>query len=328
MGVEDYLISSTLIGVLAQRLVRVVCKKCRKKIRLTKEHLVDFGIDPSKFGEFPEVYTAQGCKECNFTGYVGRIAIFELFMIDENVRKMILEKPDTPKLKAYARKNGMRTLREDGFLKVIQGITTPEEVGDPDVIILPGSKNVISDLEVLHSSGMASVIQKKAEQGCTVVGICGGYMMLGNTIEDPYFIESQQVSCKGFSLLDMHTILAQDKTLTRKKGTHSFSKQPVAGYEIHHGVTRTDTAALFSYDDGSYCGVSSKDRKVWGSYLHGIFDSDLFRRWFINSLRQSKGLNDYDGPLYSYDLEPAFDRLADCVRKGMDMDRIYELLRL
>ena len=128
MGVEDYLISSTLIGVLAQRLVRVVCKNCRKKIKLKKEHLRDFGIEPEKFGELPEVYTAQGCKECNFTGYVGRIAIFELFLIDENVRKMILEKPDTPKLKAYARDMGMRSLREDGFLKVIQGITTPEEV--------------------------------------------------------------------------------------------------------------------------------------------------------------------------------------------------------
>ncbi len=128
MGVEDYLISSTLIGVLAQRLVRVVCKNCRKKIRLKKEHLKDFGIEPERFGELPEVYTAQGCKECNFTGYVGRIAIFELFLIDENVRKMILERPDTPKLKAYAKDMGMRSLREDGFLKVIQGITTPEEV--------------------------------------------------------------------------------------------------------------------------------------------------------------------------------------------------------
>ncbi len=216
-------------------------------------------------------------------------------------------------------------LEPDVYLRVI---STPEEVGDPDVIILPGSKNVISDLEALHSTGMASVIQKQAEQGCTVVGICGGYMMLGNTIEDPYSIESQQLSCKGFSLLDMHTILAQDKTLTRKKGTHSSSNQPVAGYEIHHGLTRTDSTAIFSYEDGSGCGVSSNDRKIWGSYLHGIFDSDLFRRWFINSIRQGKGLNDYDGLLYSYNLEPAFDRLADCVRKGIDMDRVYELLQL
>jgi len=128
MGVEDYLISSTLIGVLAQRLVRVVCKNCRKKIKLTKEHIRDFDIDVSRFDKIPEVYTAEGCKECNFTGYVGRIAIFELFMIDENVRRMVLEKPDTPKLKAYAKEMGMRSLREDGFLKVIQGITTPEEV--------------------------------------------------------------------------------------------------------------------------------------------------------------------------------------------------------
>ncbi len=128
MGVEDYLISSTLIGVLAQRLVRVVCKSCRKKIKLTKDHLMDFGIDPERFKDLPDIYTAEGCKECNYTGYVGRMAIFELFMIDENVRRMILEKPDTPKLKAYAKRMGMRTLREDGFLKVIQGVTTPEEV--------------------------------------------------------------------------------------------------------------------------------------------------------------------------------------------------------
>ncbi|HID69815.1 MAG TPA: cobyric acid synthase [Desulfobacterales bacterium] len=216
-------------------------------------------------------------------------------------------------------------LEPDVHLRVI---SDPGEVNEPDVIILPGSKNVISDLHALHSTGMASVIQKQAEKGCTIVGICGGYMMLGNTIEDPYGIESQQSSCKGFSLLDMHTILAQDKTLTRKKGTHSLSDQPVVGYEIHHGVTRTDSTAIFSYDNGSDCGVSSNDGKIWGSYLHGIFDSDLFRRWFINSIRKSKGLDDYDGPQCSYNLEPAFDRLADCVRKGIDMDRVYELLRL
>ena len=128
MGVEDYLISSTLIGVLAQRLVRVVCKKCRKKVELSKEHIRDFGIDTAKYKNIPPVYSAEGCKECNYTGYVGRMAIFELFMIDDNVRRMILEKPDTPKLKAYAKQHGMRNLREDGFLKVLQGITTPEEV--------------------------------------------------------------------------------------------------------------------------------------------------------------------------------------------------------
>ncbi len=128
MGVEDYLISSTLIGVLAQRLVRVVCKKCRKKVELSEEHIRDFGIDTEKYKSIPPVYSAQGCKDCNYTGYVGRMAIFELFMIDDNVRRMILEKPDTPKLKAYAKQHGMRNLREDGFLKVLQGITTPEEV--------------------------------------------------------------------------------------------------------------------------------------------------------------------------------------------------------
>ncbi|MEA3469432.1 MAG: cobyric acid synthase [Thermodesulfobacteriota bacterium] len=213
----------------------------------------------------------------------------------------------------------------DVYLRVI---SNPEEFGSPDVIILPGSKNVIGDLKVLQSSGMAAKIQQQAESGCRVAGICGGYQMLGNGIEDPYGIESQQSSCAGLSLLDMHTILATDKTLTRKKGVHLPSGEPVVGYEIHHGVTRTDATALFSYEDGSDCGVAAADKKIWGSYLHGIFDSDLFRRWFINDIRQSKGLAHYDGPLCSYNLEPAFDCLADTVRKGIDMDRVYELLKL
>ncbi len=213
----------------------------------------------------------------------------------------------------------------DVYLRVI---SSPEEFGRPDVIILPGSKNVISDLRALQSSGMAAKIQQQAESGCRVIGICGGYQMLGNSIEDPYGIESQQSSCVGLSLLDMHTILAADKTLTRKKGTHIPSGEPVVGYEIHHGVTRTDETAIFSYEDGSDCGVAATDKKIWGSYLHGIFDSDLFRRWFINDIRQSKGFAYYDGPLCSYNLEPAFDRLADTVRQGIDMDRVYELLKL
>ena len=126
----------------------------------------------------------------------------------------------------------------------------------------------------------------------------------------------------------MHTHLAPDKTLLRKQGTHLPSGQTVVGYEIHHGLTRTDLSPLFSYEDHSSCGTASANGLIWGSYLHGIFDSDPFRRWFIDSVRQRKGLAPYSGPLCSYNLEPAFDRLADVVRKGMDMDRVYQLLGL
>ncbi|MCF8057624.1 MAG: cobyric acid synthase [Desulfocapsa sp.] len=213
----------------------------------------------------------------------------------------------------------------DVYLRII---STADELGDPDVIILPGSKNVISDFAMLLGSGLAAAVQKKAESGCEIIGICGGYQMLGKSIADPHGIESQEAESKGLSLIDMQTVLAADKTLVRKTGTHLPSGQPVIGYEIHHGLTRTEKNGIFSYDDGSDCGVVSSDNRVWGSYLHGLFDSDLFRRWFIDQVRERKGLSPYAGPLNSYNLEPAFDRLADTVRNGLDMDRIYQLLEI
>ncbi len=213
----------------------------------------------------------------------------------------------------------------DVFLRVV---STPDELGAPDVIILPGSKNVIGDFSMLQSSGLAGAVQKRAESGCEVIGICGGYQMLGRSIADPHGIESKQMKSSGLCLIDMDTVLAADKTLVRKTGIHLPSEQPVLGYEIHHGQTRTEEDALFSYEDGTDCGVASKDSLVWGSYLHGLFDSDLFRRWFIDQVRHRKGMASYDGQLYSYNLEPAFDRLAETVRKGLDMDRVYQLLGL
>ncbi len=207
-------------------------------------------------------------------------------------------------------------------------VSDPSELGSPDVIILPGSKNVIGDIDQLLETGLAAEIQSHAERGCEVVGICGGYQMLGKMIEDPYTIESGKTSVRGLALIDMHTRMAEEKTLSRKEGIHLLSGQPVAGYEIHHGVTRTDGKPLFSYNDESFCGTVSENGRVWGSYLHGLFDSDPFRRSFIDGVRKRKGLNGYSGPLYSYDLEPAFDRLAAVVREGLDMDRVYQLLGL
>ncbi len=213
----------------------------------------------------------------------------------------------------------------DVYLRMV---SQPADLGSPDVILLPGSKNVIGDLLFLIESGIAAEIQKRAEQGCEVVGICGGYQMLGSSIEDPHGIESTNHKIQGLALIDMHTFLAPDKTLVRKEGIHIPSGQAVVGYEIHHGLTRTSSDSLFSYDDNSSCGTASEDGLIWGSYLHGVFDSDLFRRWFIDRVRQRKGLEPYEGPLCSYNLEPAFDRLADVVRRGMDMDRVYQLLGL
>lgn len=208
-------------------------------------------------------------------------------------------------------------------------VKTPAELGTPDAIILPGSKNVMGDMAFLRQSGLGDAIGKRAEKGCEIVGICGGYQMLGKMITDPDGIESSSAATvEGLGLLDITTTLAPQKQLTRRQGHHVQSGLEVRGYEIHHGVSTSSLEPLFQFSDALCCGTSSRDGKIWGSYLHGKFDADGFRRWFIDRLRVHAQLPPLKNIVAPYDLEPAFDRLAATVRDNMDMKRIYELLGL
>ncbi|MGD0626545.1 MAG: ATPase, T2SS/T4P/T4SS family [Thermodesulfobacteriota bacterium] len=127
MGMEDYLLSSTIIGILAQRLVRVACPSCSEPYSpdpaIMKEmKLAGVGLEGSK------IHEVRGCEKCSNTGYLGRTGIYEFLKISENIQKLILEKKDSNIIKEAARKKGMRTLREEGWLKVIQGVTTVSEI--------------------------------------------------------------------------------------------------------------------------------------------------------------------------------------------------------
>jgi adenosylcobyric acid synthase len=213
----------------------------------------------------------------------------------------------------------------DVYLRVV---SQPRDLGRPDAIIIPGSKNVIGDLKALKESGLAEAIRLLAREGCEIVGLCGGYQILGKRVEDPYSIESDRGDIEGLALLDVVTRLEQKKRLVRQQGIHLESTLPVYGYEIHHGISVSTLAAVLTFQDGAHCGSVTEHGRIWGTYLHGIFDADPFRRWFIDRLRKRAGL-DCDGRiLASYDLEPAFDRLADTVRESLDMDRVYALLGL
>ncbi len=208
-------------------------------------------------------------------------------------------------------------------------VRTARDLGRPDAIILPGSKNVLADLAALRQQGLDDAIIALAGQGCEIVGICGGFQMLGHTLADPLGLEGTAGSLdRGLGILDMVTELAADKTLVRRSGIHLPSGCPVHGYEIHHGVSRGRGGELIRFSDGATCGLEERGGLVWGSYLHGIFDSDIFRRWFIDRLRQRKGLEKYRGRGAVYDLEPALDRLADVLRHSLDMDAIRHLLHL
>lgn len=206
----------------------------------------------------------------------------------------------------------------------LKTINRPEDLAGINAVIIPGSKNVINDIAWLHTSGLADHIGKNPKQ--VIVGICGGYQMLGQLIHDPHRVESTGQSMEGLGLLPIETVLAKEKTLIRRQGHHIPSGQPVHGYEIHHGLSKGKKKNLIRFDHNQEAGCDNNN--AWGSYLHGIFDSDPFRRWFIDDLRIRQGLKPQGKIMATYDLEPAFTRLAAAVRQELDMDRIYHLLKI
>jgi cobyric acid synthase CobQ len=206
-----------------------------------------------------------------------------------------------------------------------------DELGEPDAVILPGSKNVIGDLADLNANGMAARILDLARDGKTeIIGICGGFQILGREIADPFGIESAGGrTLAGLGLLPVRTELAREKTLTRTTARHLASGCKVRGYEIHHGLTDGGgLAPLIRREDGELSGCGTETGLLWGSYLHGIFDADGFRRWFIDRLRKRRGLAPLGRIAALYDLEPAFDRLAETVRRSLRMDKIYRIMGL
>jgi type IV pilus assembly protein PilB len=127
IGVKPFLVASSTRALMAQRLVRKICKKCIAPYEATETELRALGIDPATVGE-AKISKGKGCPDCKKTGHRGRFGIFEIFVIDDEARKLIYEKVPATVLRARAREMGMRTLREDGTRKVLAGLTTPEEV--------------------------------------------------------------------------------------------------------------------------------------------------------------------------------------------------------
>lgn len=209
-------------------------------------------------------------------------------------------------------------------------VKKPDDLKEPDAVVLPGSKNVIGDLKYLRATGLDKRLHELGSTGrVELVGICGGFQMLGESINDPLAIESTDPLINGLGLLCCSTVMDRHKKLTLTSGIHLESKEKVSGYEIHHGVTdRRELAPALELGQGNYDGARSEDGMVWGAYMHGVFDSDRFRRWFVNKLRKRKGLDEITGVTNTYDLEPAFKRLADIVREGLDMREIYRLAGL
>jgi len=217
-----------------------------------------------------------------------------------------------------------------------------DAIKEPDVIIIPGSKSTISDMLYLMQSGYATQIRRYAMNGeCVVLGICGGYQMLCNTIIDPEGVESIERETAGLGLLPAKTVFEHHKLTNQVRAIVNldFYKGEIEGYEIHMGRTYFDTDG-----DGSNGAIRSaftvierSGREVMdegggavygnviGTYIHGLFDNDEFRQAFLNYIRTRKGQTPLKSSEINWDKE--YNKLAGLVRSNIDMEKIYEIIR-
>ena len=201
----------------------------------------------------------------------------------------------------------------------------PDEAIPPaDLYVLPGSKNTRDDLEWLRARGWDAALRRHLRYGGRVMGICGGFQMLGRAVHDPSGVEDAAGSTAGFGLLDVETRLDPDKQLRRVSGRLAFADAAVAGYEIHAGVTRGEgLAGAVAELDGRSDGARSDDDRVLGTYLHGIFDETPAR----DALLRWAGLAEPgDAPDYAALREAGIDRLADACEAHLDLAALGHLL--
>ena len=198
----------------------------------------------------------------------------------------------------------------------------PDELAKADIIILPGSKNTLSDLKMLRINGLAKVILKHHRDGKPVFGICGGYQMMGMKISDPEGVEGDIAWLPGLGILPVTTVLTRNKQMRQVGFTFIDESCTGEGYEIHAGYTDSDHP-LCRLNNGESDGYYLNDF-AWGTYIHGIFDN----RSVIDHVLQKVKPGLHSEVDYKARKEAAYDRLAQIIRDHMDMEYIYQSMQL
>ncbi|HEY4077920.1 MAG TPA: cobyric acid synthase [Rhizomicrobium sp.] len=193
---------------------------------------------------------------------------------------------------------------------------------DADAVVIPGSKSTLADLGMLRAQGWDTDILALARAGRRIIGLCGGYQMLGRKLSDPLGADGAAATVPGLGLLDVETVMAQTKTVGLRTGACSRYGATVEGYEIHMGETRgTDTSRPFLHIDGRPDGAVSADGQIEGSYLHGLFASDSFRHAWLASLRTGyKSDMNFDGQV-----DAALDDIACQLESALDIHTLLAL---
>jgi adenosylcobyric acid synthase len=230
-------------------------------------------------------------------------------------------------------------LFDDLSLSYIRSVT---ELDDPDLLILPGSKNTIEDLLFLRENGWEEPLRQHVAGGGLLIGICGGFQMLGRRILDPHRVESSLPEIEGLGFLDFETVMEKEKStrqveaLWRYHDQRYFPQQKEAellkGYEIHMG--RTDYGSvehpLFVRTTGQGDGAISAAGNVFGTYLHGIFDNLTWTTYLLNAVRRRRNLTEKSNLLpatYREYKEREYDSLADVVRESLDLKLVMQIIK-
>ena len=205
----------------------------------------------------------------------------------------------------------------------LQYVKIGQSLQGADLIIIPGSKNVTSDLSFLKQQGWQQEIDQHLRYGGKVLGICGGFQMLGKRIDDPDGLESEPGSSDGLGWLDMTTRLVPGKQLRNAEGVFLPTRTAIHGYEIHNGVSEglALSRPMLSMD-GRNDGAISEDGQVMGGYLHGLFDD----AGAATAILAWAGLHDGSSVDYAAHREQQLDRLADMLERHMDMTILQEAI--
>ncbi|MBM7331611.1 cobyric acid synthase CobQ, partial [Agrobacterium sp. S2] len=227
-----------------------------------------------------------------------------------------------PMLPRIANFDDLDPLKAEPAVEVVMvppGTSLPPDAG---LVVLPGTKSTITDLLAFRENGWDRDLVQHVKRGGHVLGICGGFQMLGRSIHDPHGIEGQVREAEGLGLLDIETVMEPEKVVRNVKATSLLYDAPLEGYEIHVG--RTTGADMFrpfarieNHDDGAI----SADGRIMGTYLHGVFGADRFRQQFLAALGVEGGIGNY-----RLSVEAALDELAEGLEACLDIDALFSLI--
>lgn len=207
-----------------------------------------------------------------------------------------------------------------------------DEIGKADIVILPGTKNTLADLQNIRTNGVAEAIVRAYKNGKKVIGICGGYQMLGIRVEDPAGVEGEVKALPGLGILPLITVIEKEKVVCQSRFYFKGGKELCEGYQIHMGLTVREDPAQYEkmpeeddlnrFEDGKTEGYRL-DERCWGTYMHGILDNAAVLNDLAAGWKQAETV-DFDYQAYK---QEQYDLLADHVRAAVDMEYIYSTLK-